>query len=47
VLQSPVVKQATDFGYTAVGFAVLGFQKLQVRRVELLDALKSRGNTAQ
>jgi hypothetical protein len=42
-----VVKQATEIGYTAVGFAVLGFQKLQVRRVELFDAIKARNNTAQ
>jgi hypothetical protein len=47
VLQNPVVKQATEIGYTAVGFAVLGFQKLQVRRVELFDAMKARNNTAQ
>jgi len=43
----PVVKQATEVGYTTVGFAVLGFQKLQVRRQELIDSLKSRTNTAQ
>jgi hypothetical protein len=42
-----VVKQATEAGYTAVGFAVLGFQKMQVRRRELLDSLKNRNNTAQ
>jgi hypothetical protein len=47
VLNQPAVKQATEFGYTAVGFAVLGFQKAQVRRRELVDAAKSRFNTAQ
>jgi hypothetical protein len=41
------VKQATEAGYTAVGFAVLGFQKAQVRRRELVDSLKARVNTAQ
>jgi hypothetical protein len=30
------VKQAKELGYTAVGFAVLGFQKAQVRRRELM-----------
>lgn len=47
VLNNPVVKQATDLGYTAVGFAVLGLQKIQVRRRELLSQLTARRNTAQ
>jgi hypothetical protein len=42
-----VVKQATEVGYTAVGFAVLGFQKAQVRRREITESLKARFNTAQ
>ena len=46
VLDAPVVKQATEAGYTAVGFAVLGFQKAQVRRREILESLKNRFNTA-
>ena len=41
VRNNPAVKQAAELGYTAVGFAVLGFQKAQVRRRELLDTLKS------
>lgn len=47
VLANPVVKQARDAGYTAVGFAVLGVQKLQVRRRELISSLAARRNTAQ
>ena len=47
VLNNPVVKQATDLGYTAVGFAVLGVQKLQVRRRELINQITARRNTAQ
>ena len=47
VLANPAVKQARDAGYTAVGFVVLGVQKLQVRRRELVAGLAARRNTAQ
>ncbi|MGA1363029.1 MAG: hypothetical protein ACO36A_08915 [Ilumatobacteraceae bacterium] len=47
VLANPAVKQARDAGYTAVGFVVLGVQKLQVRRRELISGLAARRNTAQ
>ena len=47
VLSNPVVKQVTDIGYTAVGFAVLGLQKAQVRRRELMAQFAARRNTAQ
>lgn len=47
VLANPVVKQARDAGYTAVGFVVLGVQKVQVRRRELIAGLAARRNTAQ
>lgn len=46
-LANPVVKQAKEAGYTAVGFVVLGVQKAQVRRRELLARITSRRNTAQ
>ena len=42
VLGHPAVKQVTE-----VGFAVLSFQKAQVRRRELVDTVKARINTAQ
>jgi hypothetical protein len=45
VRDNPAVKQATEIGYTAVGFAVLGFQTAQVRRRELLETLKSAANS--
>ncbi len=47
VLANPVVKQARDAGYTAIGFVVLGVQKLQVRRRELIAGISARRNTAQ
>jgi hypothetical protein len=47
VLANPVVKQARDAGYTAIGFVVLGVQKLQVRRRELMAGISARRNTAQ
>jgi hypothetical protein len=47
VLANPVVKQARDAGYTAIGFVVLGVQKLQVRRRELTAEISARRNTAQ
>jgi hypothetical protein len=34
------VRVAREFGYTAVGFGVLAFQRAQVRRRELIDALQ-------
>jgi hypothetical protein len=45
VRENPAVKQATELGYTAVGFAVLGFQKAQVRRRELLETLRSAASS--
>jgi hypothetical protein len=47
VMSLPAVKQVPEVGYTAVGFAVLGFQKAQVRRRELIESIKARTNTAQ
>jgi hypothetical protein len=47
IVESAPVKTVRDAGYTAIGFGVLAFQKAQVRRRELTDALKSRFNTAQ
>lgn len=47
ILESAPVRTARDAGYTAVGFGVLAFQKVQVRRREITEALKSRLNTAQ
>lgn len=46
-LANPVVKQAREAGYTAIGFVVLGVQKAQVRRRELMARLAARRNTAQ
>ncbi len=47
IVESAPVKTVRDAGYTAIGFGVLAFQKVQVRRRELTEALKSRFNTAQ
>lgn len=38
----PGLVQARDLGYTAVGFAVLGFQKAQVRRREIEEQLRTK-----
>lgn len=47
IMQSTPVRTVRDAGYTVVGFGVLAFQKAQVRRREITEALKSRINTAQ
>lgn len=47
IVESAPVQTVRDAGYTAIGFGVLAFQKVQVRRRELTEALKSRFNTAQ
>ncbi|MSO59442.1 MAG: hypothetical protein EXQ63_03860 [Ilumatobacteraceae bacterium] len=47
VLDSDAVKQAKEAGYTAVGFGVLAFQRIQVLRQEMATAHKARSNTAQ
>lgn len=47
VRDNPKVKQAAEAGYTAVGFAIIGFQKAQVLRRELIESYKERTNTAQ
>lgn len=47
IVESAPVRAVRDAGYTVVGFGVLAFQKAQVRRREITEALKSRMNTAQ
>ncbi|MCX6527451.1 MAG: hypothetical protein NTU52_05605 [Actinobacteria bacterium] len=44
---SDLAKQATEVVYTAVGFGVLAFQKIQVMRQEMATARKAHTNTAQ
>lgn len=39
------VRVARDFGYTAVGFGVLAFQRAQVKRREMMDALQEDAPT--
>ena len=34
------VRAAREFGYTAIGFGVLAFQRAQVKRREVMDALQ-------
>ena len=38
-MENDLVNRARDMGYTAVGFGVLAFQRLQVRRRELTKEL--------
>ena len=38
-MENDLVNRARDVGYTAVGFGVLAFQRLQVRRRELTREL--------
>lgn len=40
-----VMRVARDFGYTAVGFGVLAFQRAQVKRREVMDALNEDAPT--
>ena len=40
-MENDLVNRARDAGYTAVGFGVLAFQRLQVRRRELTKELVS------
>ncbi|MGA0863674.1 MAG: hypothetical protein ACO3RB_07265 [Ilumatobacteraceae bacterium] len=47
LLETPAVKQASELAYTAIGFAILGVQKAQVRRREITESLMSRINTAR
>ncbi|MSO31785.1 MAG: hypothetical protein EXQ64_03115 [Ilumatobacteraceae bacterium] len=47
IRDSDLAKQAKEVGYTAVGFGVLAFQKIQVKRQEMATARKTRSNTAQ
>lgn len=47
IRDSDLTKQATEVVYTAVGFGVLAFQKIQVMRQEMATARKAHTNTAQ
>jgi hypothetical protein len=42
-VENDLVNRARDAGYTAVGFGVLAFQRLQVRRRELTKELAPSG----
>jgi hypothetical protein len=41
-VESELVNRARDAAYTAVGFGVLGFQRLQVRRRQLTKEVDKR-----
>lgn len=47
IRNSDLAKQAQGVVYTAVGFGILAFQKIQVMRQEMATARKAHTNTAQ